>query len=542
MSTSDLRHAYARLTHHPFAGRKEWETYAKWLRRNARVSLGMLPEPRRAALRARVFDRWRGPGFSCEKVSFESLPGIYITGNLFRPTERAARRIPAVLCPHGHWEDGRLQDRDRLCSVIARCVQLARMGIAALSYDMVGYVDSCQTVHRTFREDPIWGLSLMALQTWHSVRALDFLISLDEVDPRRIGVTGASGGATQALALMAVDDRLAVAAPICMISNHMQGGCLCENAPLLRLDGTTVDLARLFAPKPLFVGSCTTDWTRNTPKEELPAIRQVYGAYGRRKAVYGLQVDEQHNYNRQLREAVYGFFNRYLLGARSARAVREKDFPRPPHSKRLVWWGRKNPPTLSIAQLRAVWRRHVKASLRPHLRSSAAARKALGPLLPHVLAILPPSAGQAATTDPPRIGLRAEDNCLVVSGAAGMTPLPKDIEFFATYNPTPLATAVQQILAAVDASDRRVNLVGVGKGAAGLACLFATALSKRIRSCDVDLRGFDADDDASWRRTGLPAVRRIGGLAGVFALVGKRPMKLRNAAAATLRAARRFAR
>ena len=71
------------------------------------------------------------------------------------------------------------------------------MGVVTFSYDMVGYVDSCQTPHKAFTEDPSWGLSLMGLQTWNSVRALDFLISLDEVDPRRIGVTGASGGATQ---------------------------------------------------------------------------------------------------------------------------------------------------------------------------------------------------------------------------------------------------------------------------------------------------------------------------------------------------------
>lgn len=541
MPETELRHAYARLKHHPFAGRKEWEAHAKWLRRNAKVSLAMLPAPKRTAVRAKVFDRWQGPGFSCEKVFFESLPGLYVTGNLFRPAERSARRIPGVLCPHGHWEDGRLQDHDPLCSVIARCVQLARMGIVAFSYDMVGYVDSCQAPHKAFSEDALWGLSLMGLQTWNSVRALDFLVSLDEIDPRRLGVTGASGGASQALALMAVDDRIAAAAPICMISNLMQGGCLCENAPLLRLDGTTVDFARLFAPKPMFVGSCTGDWTKNTPREELPAIAEVYGAYGRRKSVSGLHVKEEHNYNQQLREAVCGFFNRHLLGARSARAVGEENFPRPPYPNRLVWWGRKRPPALSAGQLHAVWRKHIEASLRPHLRSSAAARKALGPLLPHVLAILPPTAAKTAADGPPRVRVCAEDGSLVVSAAAGMMSLPADLDFFATYNPTPFATAVQQVLAAVDASGGRVNLVG--KGAAGLACLFATALSKRVRSCDVDLRGFDANEDASWRRrTGLPAIRRVGGLAGVLALVGSRPMKLRNAGAPTFRLARKFAR
>ncbi|MCK4374663.1 MAG: acetylxylan esterase, partial [Candidatus Brocadiae bacterium] len=292
MSTTqeDVRDtSYEHAVRH-FASRSEWLDYARWLRRHARVSLGLLPEPPRCALRARLFGRWEGDGYSCEKASFESLPGFFVTGNLFRPLCRGhrTRKQPGILCPHGHWPDGRLHDHDPAGSVIARCIQLARMGATVFSWDMVGYNDSCQIPHREFRAaDPHWGLSLMGLQAWNTIRATDFLLSLPEVDAGRIGVTGCSGGGTQTFAHMAVDERIATAAPICMISYRFQGGCLCENAPLLRLDATNVELARLFAPKPLFVGSCTGDWTADTPEKELPALRAVYRLYGAKGRLFG---------------------------------------------------------------------------------------------------------------------------------------------------------------------------------------------------------------------------------------------------------------
>src|ERR1051325_815746 len=101
----------------------------------------------------------------------------------------------------------------------------------------------------------------MGLQTWNSIRALDFVTSLPDVDASRIGVPGASGGGTQTFILCAVDPRPTVAFPAVMVSTAMQGGCTCENCSLLRVGTGNIELAALMAPRPLGM-SGADDWTK----------------------------------------------------------------------------------------------------------------------------------------------------------------------------------------------------------------------------------------------------------------------------------------
>ena len=540
----NLRHLNRVYTPRSFATRAEWETYATWLRRNMAVGLALEPEPPRTPLHADVAGSWSGGGVRCEKVAFESLPGFYVTGNLYRPAKPAAPATrPAILCPHGHWEDGRLHDRDTRGSVVARCLRLAKLGVVVFSYDMIGYNDSCQLVHRRVPAAPHFGLSTMALQTWNSVRAVDFLLGLPEVDPERIGVTGASGGGTQTFILAAVEPRIAAAAPICMISYHMQGGCVCENAPLLRLAATSVDIGRLFAPKPMFMGSCTGDWTKNTPEVEFPAVRSIYELYGAGDRLFHQHVNAPHNYNQELRQHVYGFFSHFLLRAESAAPVDEGHLSRPPLRDRMVWWGREEPEPLSDEGLRRAWRRRCEGALRPHLRSPRAARKRLGPLLPHALGITPDSMAALKGRSPARVAVDARDGVVRVRlkpGALSVS-VPRGIKFFDAYNPTAFAQCVHEILAAIDSAGRDVELWGMGE--AGPACLAASALSPRVALVQVDMCGFDPDDDADWQRLmDTPCLRSVGGLATVFALIGRRPIVLHNAHRRVRRLRKRYAR
>ncbi len=305
----------------PFASREAWEPYAASLRHRIRVACGLWPEPEHTPLNAKIFDTVEREGYSVSKVHFEASPGFLVTGNLYVPSGKGP--FPAVLNPHGHWGAGRLENTDA-CSVPGRCITFARMGMVAFSVDMIGYTDSRQFSfawsHRPAevsadlrRAQELWGIHAFALQLWSNIRALDFLESLPQVDPKRLACTGASGGGTQTFALAAVDPRVQVAAPVNMISHTMQGGCQCENAPLLRLGASNMEIGAVFAPKPLMMVSATGDWTKDTPRVEFPAIHAIYDLFGAGDHVETTQIDAGHNYNQSSREAVYRFFGKWSL-------------------------------------------------------------------------------------------------------------------------------------------------------------------------------------------------------------------------------------
>ena len=286
-----------------------WKVRAAYLREHILAAAGLMPMPEKTPLAANVFGELRRSDYLVSKVYFESLPGFFVTGNLYRP--HGDGPFPAILSPHGHWNYGRLEHTP-LASVPGRAISLARQGFVVFTYDMIGYNDSRQLVHRAFggpREN-LWGLSMAGLQLWNSIRAVDFLESLPYVKRDAIGATGASGGGTQTFLLAAVDDRIAAAAPVNMISLHMQGGCLCENIPNLRLNTNNVEIAATIAPRPLLMVSATGDWTKNTMEQEFPAMRNFYSLFGAADRVHGVRFDAPHNYNQESREAMYAFMTR----------------------------------------------------------------------------------------------------------------------------------------------------------------------------------------------------------------------------------------
>ena len=301
----------------PVTTKKAWQERAAWVRRRVLTAAGLSPMPERTPLHPRVWGEFEHEGVRVAKAHFESRPGFLCTGNLFLPPA-LDRPAPAVLCPHGHWKNGRMQHTGQ-GSVPARCIMLARLGFVVFAYDMIGYKDSRQMVHRwpldLLREASLWGLSPFGIQLWNSIRALDFVSGLDEVDADRIGCTGASGGASQTWNLAAVDERVKAAAPVCMLSGHYQGGCQCEEGPLLRLgDLTSIDLVGALAPRPVMLPAVTGDWTNMNPKFEAPAVRAIYRLFKAEDRVSSVYFDDGHNYNKATRESVYPFFLRALAG------------------------------------------------------------------------------------------------------------------------------------------------------------------------------------------------------------------------------------
>jgi dienelactone hydrolase len=307
-----------------FHSHEEWEAASTRIRHRILLGSGLYPFPEKTPLNANITGRIERDGYSVEKVHFEAFPGIRVTGNLYRPT--TAGKHPGIIMPHGHWEKGRLENTER-GSVPARAITMAKLGAVSFTYDMVGYNDSLQLEHRwTSNEEKIWGIHPFAIQLWSAVRALDFLETLDDVDPKKLACTGASGGGTQTFAITAIDQRVTVAAPVNMISSTMQGGCICENAPVLRLANSNMEIGAIAAPRPLLMVSATGDWTRETPRVEYPSIQSVYRLYGKDDHVTNVHVDAPHNYNQASREAMYRFFGKWLLGRDDMADYKEPPF------------------------------------------------------------------------------------------------------------------------------------------------------------------------------------------------------------------------
>jgi hypothetical protein len=333
-----------------FTDRPAWENRAETLRRQALVALGLWPMPPKTPLNAVIHGKIDRDAYTIEKVFFASMPGHYVSGNLYRPKNKTGK-LPAVLCPYGHWPDGRFIWRDdngvnkdmasgaekdpvaARTPLQANLAMLARMGCIVFQYDMVGYCDSTKIPHREGfldTESLLRLQSFMGLQTWNSIRSMDFVLNLPDVDPERIAVTGSSSGGTQTMALDACDPRAAVAFPMVMVGMLMQGGCVCENAPLYRIQTNNVEIASLFAPKPEGMAAAN-DWTVEFMKRGLPEMKQIWGLYGAADQVWGEHYDFGHNHNLHSREAQYNFLNRQLRLGWPEDPVKEKPFePVPP--------------------------------------------------------------------------------------------------------------------------------------------------------------------------------------------------------------------
>ena len=321
--TSDARGIHVRTNHegigfHAPADPNAWRARARSVREQLRVTLGLTPALPKTALHSQVFGRVDRDGYTIEKVALETMPGVILAGNLYRPAGNC-RRVPAILCPHGHWDDGRANP-----DVQSRCIGWAKLGCVVFLYDMVGYNDSKPFGHE-FASDRLsrYGFSLPTLQTWNSLRALDWIATLPDVDPARIGGTGESGGGTQTFLLAALDPRIAVSAPVVMVSERFQGGCVCENAPGLRVGTDNVEIAALTAPRPMILVGATGDWTSNTTTKVHPAIRRVYETIGVPAHLEAELFDFPHNYNQTSRNAVYAFMARWLLNIDDAESTRE---------------------------------------------------------------------------------------------------------------------------------------------------------------------------------------------------------------------------
>jgi dienelactone hydrolase len=300
-----------------YSTKAQWEKRAVNIRKQILVGAELYPLPPKTPLKPIIRAKRTHDGYTVENVAFESMPGFFVTGNLYRPTKEQAS-YAVILCPHGHFFPDSLSGGGRFRKDMQiRCAAFAKMGALVFAYDMVGWGESTQFENYKFPQSHDSLRKEVKYQLWNSIRAVDFMLTLKGADPKRIGVTGASGGGTQTFLLAAVDKRVSVSVPVVMVACHFFGGCICESGmPIHQSEKhltNNADIAALFAPKPLLLVSDGDDWTKNNPDVEYPYIRNVYKLYGAEENVQNSHFPKEgHDYGKTKRGPVYPFMAKHL--------------------------------------------------------------------------------------------------------------------------------------------------------------------------------------------------------------------------------------
>lgn len=296
----------------------EWSERRQTLRHRLAQSWGPFPETR-CSLNPKKLGVLEFDGYRIEKIIFQTLPDIWMTANAYVPDGDQKR--PAVLSVHGHWP-GAKQDP----VVQARCVGLARLGFFVLSVDAFGAGE--RGINKALGEYhgemvaatliPIGSL-LAGLQVYENMRALDYIQSRREVDPRRIGVTGASGGGNQSMYIGAWDERLKSVVPTCSVGNYQAylgaACCLCEVVPGALTYSEEWSILGLVSPRSLLVINATLDaiqFSVGEARKSLDRAMSVFRAHGKPESIKHAVFESGHDYSQPMREAMYGWMTTHL--------------------------------------------------------------------------------------------------------------------------------------------------------------------------------------------------------------------------------------
>lgn len=285
-----------------YNNKTEWEARRDTLRKEVRERLGidkLLPlcsKEKPEYSKIRKFD-----GYTVQNFRLKTANGHTVCGSIYAPTSKG--KHPLIICPNGHFSNGRYGKVQQL-----RLGTLARMGAICVDYDLWGWGESADEVGSKAHQTP----EAHVMQALNGIRILDWMIQRKDVDTKRIGVNGGSGGGTQTVLLTVLDDRFTAANPVVSVSSWFDGGCPCESGmPIQLAEGGTcnAELAAMFAPKPMMLVSDGGDWTSTTPELEYPYLQRIYGFYGATDKVSNIHLPkERHDFGDNKRNAVYKFF------------------------------------------------------------------------------------------------------------------------------------------------------------------------------------------------------------------------------------------
>lgn len=260
----------------------------------------------------RVYD-----GYTVENIAIEILPGLYINGSLYKPA-KIKGKIPVVLSPDGHWDKQRYRAD---CQI--RCANIARMGAMAYSYDLFAWGESLLQ----FKSEDHRRALAQTVQTLGAIRILDYVLSLKETDPTRVGISGGSGGGSHTVLMAAMDERIKLSAPVVSVSSYFYGGCPCESGMPIHQCGKgtdNVELAAMAAPHPQLLISDGSDWTAHMPEHDFPYLQKIYGYYGAQDMVENTHLpNDKHDFGPSKRIPLYKFLSKTFH--LDIKAVQDKD-------------------------------------------------------------------------------------------------------------------------------------------------------------------------------------------------------------------------
>ena len=303
----------------------EWQDAKPELREQLFDMLGLSPRPEKTPLQSETTGTTEEAEFVVERVHFQSLPGLYVTGNFYRP-RNIDGPLPTILYVCGH---GKVKKDDvsfgNKTHYHYHGSWFARNGYACLTIDTLQLGEIEGLHHGTYNLDRWWwnsrGYTPAGVEAWNCIRALDYLESRPEVDAKRIGVTGRSGGGAYSWWIAALDDRIQCAVPVAGITslrNHVITGCVEGHCDCMYMVNTFrwdfAKVAALVAPRPLLISN--TDKDTIFPLEGVidihRQVRHIYELYDAGENL-GLQITEgPHEDTQELHIHAFRWFNRFL--------------------------------------------------------------------------------------------------------------------------------------------------------------------------------------------------------------------------------------
>jgi hypothetical protein len=317
----------------------DWQAQRGEYRRQLQEMLGLWPIPERTDLKPVITGKLEQPEFTVEKLHFQALPRLYVTANLYLP-KKLEQPAPAILyvCGHSRAVTNGVSYGNKT-GYQRHGEWFARNGYVCLVIDTLQYGEIQGHHAGTHREGQWWwssrGYTPAGVEAWFGIRALDYLCSRPEVDKKRIGMTGRSGGGSYTWTVAALDERVKVAAPIAgmtdlrnqVVDGSIEGHCDCMfSLNTYRWDFPQV--AALLAPRPLLIGNSDKD--KLFPLDGVVRLynqtRRIYQLYGKTNELGLLITEGPHADTQELQLPVFRWFNRFLKGESPLIEMAARDF------------------------------------------------------------------------------------------------------------------------------------------------------------------------------------------------------------------------